>query len=249
MSREAAAIECLRPDWAPRVGAGLTTRAGGVSAPPYESLNLAVHVGDAPSAVAENRRRLVAGAGLPESPRWLRQVHGARAVHAEGVERDVTEADAIWTDRPGQVCAVLVADCVPILLAAGDGQCVAAVHAGWRGLAGGVIQAAVAALPVPAAGLSAWIGPCIGPAAYEVGPEVIEQMRAAGVEPVSGGVASIQLDLAATARRILTAHGVGRVTGAGVSVTDQLSAFYSYRREGTTGRVAAYIWIPPRGRL
>jgi YfiH family protein len=185
MTGKTATIACIRPDWAPPINAGVTMRTGGVSKPPYDSLNLAMHVGDDPSAVAENRQRLKVEAGLPEPPRWLRQIHSAHVVHADGVERDLTEADAIWTDRPGQVCAVLVADCVPILLAAGDGQCVAAVHAGWRGLARGVIQAAVAALPVPAAGLSAWIGPCIGPAAYAVGSEVIESMRTAGVEPVT----------------------------------------------------------------
>ncbi|WP_315855303.1 peptidoglycan editing factor PgeF [Spiribacter salinus] len=241
-------IELIRPDWPVPVHAGFTTRQGGVSQSPYNTLNLALHVEDDPAAVHENRRRLVAQAGLPEEPRWLRQVHGTRVVHAEEVERDVTEADAVWSDRPGQVCAVLVADCMPILLASADGGCVAAVHAGWRGLASGVIQAAVAALPVPSSGLHACIGPCIGPTAYEVGPEVIEQLQAVGVVPVitHGATARTKssrecLDLVSTASRILEKVGVTELTSLGRCSANERHAFYSHRRCGATGRLSGFI--------
>ena len=241
-------IELICPDWPVSVHAGFTTRQGGVSQSPYNTLNLALHVEDDPAAVHENRRRLVAQAGLPEEPRWLRQVHGTRVVHADEVERDVTEADAVWSDRPGQVCAVLVADCMPILLASADGGCVAAVHAGWRGLASGVIQVAVAALPAPPAGLHACIGPCIGQAAYEVGEEVIEQMQAAGVSPHyernDARPSHAHLDLAATAAGILSACGVAAVTDLGSCTHADAEAFYSYRRDGKTGRIAAFISLP-----
>jgi hypothetical protein len=241
-------IELICPDWPVSVHAGFTTRQGGVSQSPYNTLNLALHVEDDPAAVHENRRRLVAQAGLPEEPRWLRQVHGTRVVHADEVERDVTEADAVWSDRPGQVCAVLVADCMPILLASADGGCVAAVHAGWRGLASGIIQVAVAALPAPPAGLHACIGPCIGQAAYEVGEEVIEQMQAAGVSPHyernDARPSHAHLNLADTAAGILSACGVAAVTDLGSCTHADAEAFYSYRRDGKTGRIAAFISLP-----
>ncbi|KAF0285243.1 hypothetical protein BA899_05190 [Spiribacter sp. SSL99] len=258
-------MSILRPDWPAPVNAGFTTRHGGVSEPPYDALNLAMHVGDDPAAVQENRRRLVEQAGLPEAPRWLSQVHGTRVVHASAVEPDVTEADAVWTDQAGQVCAVLVADCVPILLAARDGTCVAAVHAGWRGLAAGVIPQTLAALPVPVSELMACIGPCIGPEAYAVGGEVIEAMASEGVaaryrsatdtdnagegppahETPSG---RFQLDLAATAKAVLIQAGVHAraVTGAGQCTCSDPNRFYSYRRDQTSGRIAAYICLAGR---
>jgi len=233
-------IQILRPGWDIRgVDAGFTLRTGGVSQPPYDSLNLAMHVGDDPDDVRENRRRLVEHAGLPEEPRWLKQVHGNRVVHAIEVERDVTEADAVWTDQPGQVCAVMVADCVPILLAAKDGSCVAAIHAGWRGLAAGVIERTVHSLPVPSAWLKACIGPSIGVSAYEVGPEVIEQLRSAGFHPV---VNSTHLDLSASAQAQLARVGVTALTTLPNTCTFAAPAdFYSHRKAAKTGRFAAFI--------
>ncbi|TVO62411.1 peptidoglycan editing factor PgeF [Spiribacter vilamensis] len=260
--RAGAGLSIRRPDWSAPVTAGFTTRHGGVSRPPWDSLNLATHVGDDPQVVAENRRRLVERAGLPEEPRWLRQIHGNRVVHARDVERDVTEADAVWTDQPGQVCAVLVADCVPILLAAADGSCVAAVHAGWRGLAAGVIPAAIAALPVEPDRLCASVGPCIGEDAYEVGGEVIEQLRAGGVVPeyraaveassaeASGADAGealgskpdrYHLDLTATTLAILKDCGVGAATATGLCTYADTENSYSYRRDGATGRLAGFV--------
>ena len=257
-----AELSIRRPDWAAPVNAGFTTRHGGVSDPPWDSLNLATHVGDDPQAVAENRRRLIEAVRLPEPPRWLRQVHGNRVVHASEVARDVTEADAVWSDQPGQVCAVLVADCVPILLAAADGVCVAAVHAGWRGLAAGVIPAAIAALPAEPDRLCASVGPCIGEEAYEVGGEVIEQLRAAGVRPryrevVEGSSAEANgagasaasgsrpdryhLDLTATTLGVLADCGVGAATATGVCTYKDSENSYSYRRDGTTGRLGGFV--------
>ncbi len=248
------------------VQAGFTLRGGGVSEGPCASLNLALHVDDNPAAVHENRRRLVEQAGLAEAPRWLRQVHGTRVVHGDAVQPDLTEADAVWSDRPGQVCAVLIADCVPVLLADRSGRCVAAVHAGWRGLAAGIIPQTIATLPAPAAALIAHIGPCIGRDAYQVGPEVIQQIARAGVEPVcqpsaptsttvpaaaSAGDRAVdrapdrsprfQLDLAATAHAILLKAGVGQVSTEDRCTCSDPSRFFSYRRDGITGRFAAYV--------
>ena len=230
------------------VQAGFTTRQGGVSQGPFQGLNLALHVNDEPEAVLANRRRLAAAAGLPEAPRWLHQIHSTRVVHGDEVDADVTEADAIWTDRPDTVCAVLVADCMPILLADRGGRCVAAVHAGWRGLAAGILQQTIAALPVPASALAACIGPCISAAAYEVGPEVPREMRRQGVEPVvppAGSASSDRclLDLSATARRVLVDSGVSAVGSVGACTYNDPARFYSYRRGHPTGRLAGLIHL------
>ena len=245
MPRPVSAIEILNPDWDLPVRAGFTTRAGGVSQSPYDALNLALHVADDPARVHENRRRLVAQAGLPEQPRWVAQVHGTRVVHAGEVERDVTEADAVWTDQPGQVCAVLVADCLPILLADRAGGCVAAVHAGWRGLAAGILQQAVATLPVAASDLAACIGPCIGPEAYEVGPDVIDSIKRSDIQPVRHPSrrrsTRFQLDLAATARDVLALAGVADIRRVRHCTAGDPTRFFSYRRDGVTGRMAGYI--------
>jgi YfiH family protein len=247
-------IQILRPDWTlSGVNAGFTQRTGGFSQAPYDSLNLALHVGDDAAAVRENRRRLVEYERLAEEPRWLKQVHGARVVHASDVERDVIEADAVWTDQPGEVCAVLVADCVPILMAANDGHCVAAIHAGWRGLAAGVIEATIEALPVAANDLSAVIGPCIGKDAYEVGPEVIEALdEAMPVSPQFSQIKASQesrlterdafwLDMAASAEAVLRHAGVPTPRLLGHCTHTQDKQYYSYRRDGVSGRVAGFI--------
>ena len=235
-------IQILRPDWdIPGVDAGFTLRTGGVSKPPYDSLNLAMHVGDDPNDVRENRRRLVEHAGLPEEPRWLKQVHGNRVVHASEVERDVTEADAVWTDQPGQVCAVMAADCVPILLAAKDGSCVAAIHAGWRGLAAGVIEETVKAMPVATQELVASIGPSIGAQYYEVGGEVIEQLEAANAQPVFTGHL---LRLAATAKMQMANLDIS-IEKVSLNYCTFLNSdsFYCYRYAPETGRFAATIEV------
>jgi polyphenol oxidase len=235
---------------------------GGVSAAPYASLNLGDHVGDSAAAVAENRRRLKAAAGLPAEPAWLAQVHGTRVVDldAEGDIDDPTRApfgpaDAAFTRRRGRVCAILTADCLPLLLAADSGDLVAAVHAGWRGLAGGVIEATVRALVTAPAlrvapeRLMAWLGPAIGPKHFEVGAEVREALIKddLGAEGafVPNARGRFMADLGMLARRRLSALGVGRIYGGGECTFAQGDRYFSHRRDGVTGRQATLIWLEP----
>jgi hypothetical protein len=236
------------PDWpAPtRVRAASTVRQGGISLPPYDSLNLAAHVGDDPAHVAENRRRLATMAGFPAEPAWLEQVHGATVVAAETVDSPVT-ADAAWTRLPGQPCVVLTADCLPVLLCDRAGTVVAAAHAGWRGLAGGVIAAAVARLSAAPADLLAWLGPAIGPAAFEVGEEV----RAVFLALDAGSAGCFHpssadrwlADLYELARRQLRSLGVLAIYGGDRCTFGEPERFFSYRREHRTGRMATLIWL------
>lgn len=240
-------MELIRPDWeAPAtVAAAATTRAGGVSDGPYAALNLGAHVGDDPAAVAENRRRLAAALDLPGEPAWLAQVHGTRVVQARP-GGSPAEADAAVTREPGVVCAVLTADCLPVLLASRGGDEVAAVHAGWRGLADGVVAAALDAMETPPAELLAWLGPAIAQPAFEVGGEVRERFLRR--DPVNAAFFAAndrgrwQADLAGLARRELEAAGV-MVSGGGFCTHDEAERFFSYRRDGDCGRQATLIWI------
>lgn len=240
----------LAADWpAPtHVHAGTTLRQGGVSQPPWDSLNLAGHVDDDPAAVAQNRRRL----GLPAGPVWLTQEHGRDVVNAATVAPgESPRADASFSTRPGVICAVLTADCLPLLLTDRAGSRVAAVHAGWRGLAAGIIEATVTALEVSPDELLAWLGPAIGPAAYEVGDEV----RAAFVGHDPQAAACFEatrpghglLDLYALARRRLQRLGVNAVYGGGLCTFSDTERFFSYRRDGVTGRMASLIWLGDEG--
>ncbi len=237
----------IRPDWPglDTVRVLATTRAGGVSRGPWASFNLGFHCGDDVQAVAENQRRLATL--LPAAPRWLRQVHGTRAVGPEDWRPGV-EADAAWTDRPGQVLAILTADCLPVLLASTDGEVVAAIHAGWRGLAGGILAATVAELPVARSSLRAWIGASISQAAYEVDDVV----KAALVDAAPRAAPCFQAtrpghwlaDLKGVATSALNAAGVADVTDAGLCTASQPDRFYSHRRDqGHTGRQATLIWL------
>jgi YfiH family protein len=257
----------LRPEWpAPvAVRTAFTLRAGGVSAGRYASLNLGDHVGDAPRAVAENRRRLAAALRLPAEPLWLAQVHGTTVLAADdwvaAGEPGATgqgatghgvapQADGAVTRRAGCVLAVLVADCLPLLLARRDGGAVAVAHAGWRGLAAGVIEATVAALGAPGEELLAWLGPAIGPAHFEVGEEVREAFCQHDPQAAHALVRNArgrwQCDLPLLARQRLAALGVRGVYGEGRCTYGEPDAFYSYRRDGATGRMAALIWLAPR---
>lgn len=245
-------VDWIVPDWpAPScVRALMTTRVGGVSRPPYDSFNLATHVGDDPIAVAENRRRL--RHHLPAEPLWLDQVHGTSVADAG---RDTAEvvADAAVARAPGRVCAVLTADCLPVLLCDARGSVVAAAHAGWRGLVAGVLEETVRSMGIGPARILAWLGPAIGPDAFEVGEEVrqafIEHhpMAATAFRPALPGTLDELprkwlADLYALARLRLAAVGVERVYG-GVGCTHrEADRFYSYRRDGRTGRMAALIW-------
>ncbi len=240
------AIEPVRPDWPAPLGvrAASTTRAGGVSEGDWAGLNLALHVGDDPRRVALNRERLRQALQLPAEPAWLRQVHGCDVAEL-GRAAAACEADAAFADTPGQVCAVLTADCLPVLFADRRGRAVAAAHAGWRGLAAGVLEATLARFDDPGE-VIAWLGPAIGPAAFEVGDEVREAFLSA--DPGASGAfvphrGRWRADLYALARRRLAAAGIGGVYGGGRCTYSEPRHFYSYRRDGRTGRQASLIWI------
>lgn len=242
----------LRPDWPapPGVRAAFTLRTGGVSTGACATLNLGAHVGDAPAAVLENRRRLRAGLGLTREPAWLAQVHGAGVVDldrsGDGCAEVPPRADAALTRSRDQACAVLVADCLPVLFAARDGSAVAAAHAGWRGLAAGVLEATVQALGVAPAELIAWLGPAIGAAHFEVGPEV----RAAFAEHEPADATAFQAnargrwqcDLTALARARLRRLGLRDACGGLWCTYAGADRFFSYRRDGQCGRMAALVW-------
>lgn len=236
------------PDWpAPRrVRALVTTRAGGVSQGPYASLNLGDHVGDVPEHVAENRARL--GAHLPAEPRWLRQVHGTEVARLDEGPVAPT-ADAAVAREPGVVCAVLVADCLPVLLCDADARVVAIAHAGWRGLAAGVVEQAVAATATDPARLLAWLGPAIGPDSFEVGDDVRDAFRARDARAVFAFAPRDNgrwlANLYLLARQRLAACGVHAVTGEPACTFSDPARFFSYRRDGVTGRMAACIWLEP----
>jgi YfiH family protein len=244
-------IELLRPDWPapPQVHACTTTRIGGVSLPPYDTLNLAIHVGDDPLAVAENRRRLREQLQLPSEPRWLNQVHGTCSTDAALITDTPCEADASYTALPDVVCAVLTADCLPLLLCDRSGTRVAAIHAGWRGLHAGVIEQTVCAMNVPGEELLAWCGPAIGADAFEVGEEVREAFVSVDPLAVHAFLHSPHgrwlADLYVLAHQRLAAVGVTQVYGGDHCTFSEAQLFYSYRREGRTGRMASLIWIEP----
>ena len=255
-------VDWVEPDWpAPSgVRALSTVRSGGVSVAPYASLNLGDHVGDEPPAVTENRRRLVVQAGLPAEPVWLAQVHGVTVADLDaqvslGAMGSATAAspsailtaDAAFTRRPGRVCAILTADCLPVLLTEESGGVAAAAHAGWRGLAGGVLEATVRALRVPPGRLMAWLGPAIGPGHFEVGAEVREAL--VKEDPAASGAFAVNArgrfmaDLGALARRRLEALGVARIYGGGQCTHSDAERYFSHRRDGMTGRQATLIWL------
>jgi YfiH family protein len=235
-----------RPEWplGDRVGVVTTTRHGGFSKRPYDSFNLATHVGDDADAVMANRQRLLEQLALDDI-QWLEQVHGI-AVIAAGLSTPGTPAaDGAWTDQRQLGIAVLTADCVPIVIAADDGSVAGIAHGGWRGLFDGVLRELVAALPAPPAALSAWIGPAISPAAYEVGEDVAERARAAGRQDAlcSGRrPGKYQLDLPRVAESQLTELGVSQVFQSGVCSLASPET-YSYRRDGVTGRMATLAWL------
>jgi YfiH family protein len=252
-----ARADWIVPDWPAPLGvrALITTRAGGVSKGPYAGpagtlgMNVGYGSGDAAEAVTANRERL--RAVLPGLPCWLRQVHGAHVVDAALVDGPV-EADASFTDRLDNVIAVMIADCMPVLLTDDEGRCVAVAHAGWRGLAAGVLRATVKAMRERVgrhARLLAYLGPAIGPDHFEVGPEVRDAMTA-GLEGasegfVAHGTGKFRADLFALGRLALAEQGVARVYGGGVCTHCDADRFYSHRRDRITGRHAALIWRVP----
>jgi YfiH family protein len=237
-------------DWpAPRGVRALSTLRGdarsGGSKTPYGCFNLGDHVGDDPIAVAENRRRLKVAAGLPGEPAWLSQMHGIGVADLDSPTAP-GPADAAIARGSSKVCAILTADCLPVVFATDSGDTVAAAHAGWRGLAAGVIEATVRAMDVPAGSLVAWLGPAIGPEHFEVGAEVRDAFLVA--DPKAGEAFApnnrgrFMADLGMLARRRLQALGVSRIYGGGECTFARADRYFSHRRDGTTGRQATLIW-------
>ena len=246
-AREGVHPDWLVPDWpAPaRVRAFVTTRAGGVSKGPYATMNLSASNGDDAMDVARNRA--IACAALPGNPVWMRQVHGTDVLDLDRWSGDRPTADAAIASRSGRVCNVLTADCLPLLLCDGEGERVAVAHAGWRGLAAGVIESTVAAMETPTDKVLAWLGPAIGPRAFEVGPEVREafvshdaRAERAFAPHVPG---KFMADLYALARQRLESAGVTQVHGGGFCTYNETDRFFSYRREKLSGRMGAFIWL------
>lgn len=241
-------LQFITPDWPapPNVRAAVTTRKGGASRAPFDSFNLAMHVGDEPDAVRANRARLRAALTLPSEPWWLKQVHGIDVVDAARSQGE-PQADGSYAIRSKAVCAVLTADCLPVLLCDRAGTRVAALHAGWRGLAAGVIEQGVKALDMPGSEILAWLGPAIGPDRFEVGDEVraafVERDPAAAPAFRSGLPGKWRADIYQLAHRRLAAAGVNAVYGGGFCTVQDRERFFSYRRDGVTGRMAALIWL------
>lgn len=243
----AAGVGFLVPQWpAPAaVRAAFTLRAGGVSAAPYDSLNLGAHVGDGAAAVSENRRRVRCRLQLPQEPVWLEQVHGSDVADVDAPARAAPRADATLARRAGRVCAVQVADCLPVLFA--TGAAVAAAHAGWRGLVAGVLEATVARLGADPTQLIAWLGPAIGAQHFEVGTEVRDAFLAHDGAAADAFTANArgrwQCDLLTLARQRLGRAGVQRVFGGHWCTYADPARFFSHRRDGNCGRMAALIWL------
>ena len=237
----------VRADWPAPDGivAGTSLRTGGVSTGPYASLNMGAHVGDAAAAVQENRARLCAAVGIHSEPAWLRQVHGCAVAEAP-LRVAEPEADGCWTSAADTACVVMTADCLPMLLTTQDGSRLGAAHAGWRGLAAGVIEAVIGAIAVPPTDLLVWLGPAISQPAFEVGDEVREVFVSRDPATEASFLANErgrwQADLYGLARRRLELAGVNRVYGGGRCTSREETAFFSYRRDGDTGRMASLIY-------
>ncbi|MBK9669517.1 MAG: peptidoglycan editing factor PgeF [Thermomonas sp.] len=242
----------LEADWPAPAGvrALTTTRHGlGVSRPPFDAFNLGTRCGDDPAAVTENRRQLDAALRLPSPPRWLRQVHGIAVVPEPGF--DEPEADAAVTADAGVVLAILTADCLPVVFAARDGREIAAAHAGWRGLANGVLETTLAAMRTPAREVIAWLGPAAGPQAYEIGEEVYDAFAARDPRALPAFVATRRghwrVDLFALARLRLVDAGLtaAAIHGGGLCTISDPQRFFSHRRDQRGGRIATLAWIVP----
>lgn len=249
-----AAPAWIDADWpAPPGVRGLTTLRGGagVSRPPFDRLNLGLRCGDDPANALRNRALLSQWLALPSPPHWLQQVHGTGVLRVDAAPDPGHEpvADAAVTATPGVVLAILSADCLPVLLAARHGGEIAAAHAGWRGLAAGMLEATVAAMQTPAADLVAWLGPAAGPAAYEIGEEVREAFVQRDADAASAFVGTRpghwRVDLYALARRRLAACGVTQVHGGDRCTLSEPASFFSHRRDGRSGRLATLAWISP----
>lgn len=253
-------MSLIQPDWpAPKqIRALCTTRSGGVSLPPFDSFNLASHVGDAPLSVKQNRQILNDMAHLPSDPMWLEQLHTDKLVSLNGVDSSswsAPEADAAWSSEAGQVAVVMTADCLPLLVTNRAGSLVCAIHAGWKGLANGIVRKSLLALAEKPENLLVWIGPSIRQPHFEVGQDVFEafvkhspksaryfQMQEADSHSTQ---TKYLADLAGLLIFELKALGVEQIYDSGLCSYEEDSRFYSYRRDGQTGRMASLIWIEP----
>ncbi len=246
-------LKLIYPEWpAPEnVRAATTTCLGGVSKPPFDSLNMGGHVGDEPVSVAANRQRLAETLKLPENPHWLSQVHGTGVIELDDGSIGLPEGDASMTQEPGCVCAVLTADCLPVLFCDRAGTRVAAAHAGWRGLVAGVLESTVEALNVPGDEILAWLGPAIGPKFFEVGEEVYQAFVEQNPEAADAFAPSTDADkksrwladLYQLARIRLNNAEVTSISGGGFCTFEDQERFFSFRRDGETGRMASLIWL------
>ncbi|KNC88345.1 purine nucleoside phosphorylase YfiH [Trabulsiella odontotermitis] len=228
------------------VAACSSTRVGGVSLPPYDSLNLGAHCGDDLAHVDENRARMFAAGGLPSKPVWLEQVHGKDVLTLTGGSYDSKRADASYSNIPGQVCAIMTADCLPVLFCNRAGTEVAAAHAGWRGLCEGVLEETVACFADRPENIMAWLGPAIGPTAFEVGPEVREAFMAKDASADKAfrpAGEKYYADIYQLASQRLANVGVEHVYGGDRCTFSQKDDFFSYRRDKITGRMASFIWL------
>jgi YfiH family protein len=240
------ALEWIGADWPapPGILAGCTTRIGGVSQDEFAALNLGVNVGDDPTHVAENRRLMTLSCGLANEPVWLDQVHGTHVVVDPGPVRSL-EADAVVSTRSDAVCAIMVADCLPVLFVSENGEEVGAAHAGWRGLCNGVLEVTIEAFRAPAESLLVWLGPTISQEHFEVGDEVrdafIEHDRVAAQCFTQNVRGRWQADLCSLAEQRLHGLGVRQIYGGGMCTFSDPQRFFSYRRSGQCGRMAAII--------
>ncbi|WNJ96031.1 peptidoglycan editing factor PgeF [Vibrio ruber] len=235
------------PDWQhpQNVQAVSSTRQRGISTGKYQSLNLGMHVGDLSEHVVENRQRIIASAQMPSAPVWMNQTHSTRVLEIDYPTPDVVEADGIFTRTPGVVCAVMTADCLPILMTNASGTEVAAVHAGWRGLANGILEEAVACF---SGEIMVWLGPAIGKTAFEVGDDVVSAFTR--VDPMAEQAFEPRqqagkwfADLVQLAHQRLNRAGVKQVFASGLCTYSDAHNFFSFRRDGVTGRQASFIWI------
>ncbi|MDX5629891.1 MULTISPECIES: purine nucleoside phosphorylase YfiH [unclassified Brenneria] len=238
----------IHPDWPipACVRACSTTRYGGVSLPPYDALNLGNHVGDEAEKVRVNRQLLMDEAGLPSMPHWLEQVHGTQTIRIGGDRPSTVCGDAVYTDRKGPVCAVMTADCLPVLFCSVAGDEVAAAHAGWRGLCAGVLEETLSCFRAEPSQVMAWLGPAIGPEKFEVGPEVRDAFIQHDVTAISAfrpNGDKFLADIYQLARLRLRAGGVTQIFGGEFCTVSDARRFFSYRRDGVTGRMASLIWL------
>lgn len=239
------------PDWSlpPGVSAWITTRNGGCSEMPYTSNNLALHVGDNQASVEQNRQQLLQQLPGVQTIQWLNQTHSNRVIKADDgalqsprqTPQQAPDADACFTREPGLVCSVMTADCLPVLIAAKDGSQVAAVHAGWRGLAAGILKNTLAQFT---ADVTVYLGPAIGPQQFEVGPDVRQAFAWASDDCFQPGRGDrLMANIYQLACEALMAAGVNEIYGGEYCTVTDAETFYSYRREGQTGRMASLIWI------